>query len=133
MDLQDRMAAAQDRLEEWIANAVQEAQSEIFAGGDELEEEDVRRINQVDKALKERGDDGIWGSVDYKLYAAEGDDGEERVAIDTFGVPLIPSDLEGLGVDISQDQRERYNEVLSEFGVTVSEKVESQFEEWRDG
>jgi hypothetical protein len=133
MDLQDRMAAAQDRLEEWIANAVQEAQSEIFAGGDELEEEDVRRINRVDKALKERGDDGIWGSVDYKLYAAEGDDGEERVAIDTFGVPLIPSDVDELGVDISQEQRERYNEVLSEFGVTVSEKVESQFEEWRDG
>lgn len=132
MDLQDRMAAAQDRLEEWIANAVQEAQSEIFAGGDELEEEDVRRINRVDEALKERGDDGIWGSVDYKLYAAEGDDGEERVAIDTFGVPLIPSDVDELGVDISEEQRERYNEVLSEFGVTVSEKVESQFEEWRD-
>lgn len=127
MDIHRRMEDAEDRLEEWIRNAVQEARDEVFRDG-RLDEDDLRRINEVDEKLKQTEDGGLWGSVQYRIYTEEDEDGNEVVSIDTFGVPSIPPDLE---VDIDEETRERYNDVLSDYGVKVSERVEEQFEEWR--
>jgi hypothetical protein len=127
MDIHRRMEDAEDRLEEWIRNAVQEARDEVFRDG-RLDEDDLRRINEVDETLKQTEDGGLWGSVQYRIYTEEDEDGNEVVSIDTFGVPSIPPDLE---VDIDEETRERYNDVLSDYGVKVSERVEEQFEEWR--
>lgn len=124
-----RMREAQNLLEQWIKNAVREAQEEVFGEDPRLEEGDLRSINQVDEVLKERGEEGLWGSVHYRIYMEENEEGEEVVSIDTFGVPMIPSDLDS--VDVGEDDRRMYNDVLSDYGVKVSQKVESQFEEWR--
>jgi hypothetical protein len=128
MDIHRRMEDAEDRLEDWIRNAVEGAQGEVFEDG-RLDEDDLRRINEVDEALKERGDGGLWGSVQYRIYTEETEDGDEIVSIDTFGVPSIPSDIEA--VDMDEEEREMYNDVLSDYGVEVSERVEEQFEDWR--
>ena len=127
MDIHRRMEDAEDRLEEWIKNAVEDAQEEILKGGD-LGEDDLRKINEVDEALKDRGDSGLWGSVRYRIYTEENEEGDEVVSIDTFGVPSIPPDLD---VEIDEETRDRYNDVLSDYGVEVSERVEEQFEDWR--
>lgn len=124
-----RMREARNLLERWIKNAVREAQQEVFGEDPRLEEEDLRKINSVDEALKERGEEGLWGSVHYRIYTEENEDGEEVVSIDTFGVPMIPADLDS--VDVGEDDRRTYNDVLSDYGVKVSQKVERQFEEWR--
>jgi hypothetical protein len=130
MDIHQRMEDAEDRLEDWIKNAVEEAQQEVFGDAAGIDEGDLRTINEANEALKERGDDGLWGSVHYRIYTEENDDGEEIVSIDTFGVPSIPADLDA--VDVDEGTREQYNDVLSDYGVKVSQKVEQQFEEWRE-
>jgi hypothetical protein len=127
MEIHRRMEDAEDRLEEWIRNAVQEARDEVFGDG-RLDEDDLRRINEVDERLKQTEDGGLWGSVQYRIYTEEDQEGNEIVSIDTFGVPSIPPDLE---VDIDEETRQRYNDVLSDYGVEVSDRVEEQFEEWR--
>ena len=126
-----RMQEAEDLLEEWISNAVEEAQKEVFGEDSRLDSQDLRRINKVDKALRERDSDGggLWGSVHYRIYTKETEDGDEVVSIDTFGVPMIPSDLDSLEVD--ESERRTYNDVLSDYGVKVSQKVEEQFKDWR--
>lgn len=124
-----RMREAEDLLEDWIKNAVREAQKEVFGEDPRLEKDDLRRINNVDEALKERGEDGLWGSVHYRIYTEENDAGEEVVSIDTFGVPMIPANLDA--VDVDEDDRRKYNDALSDYGVKVSQKVEHQFEEWK--
>jgi hypothetical protein len=121
------MEDAEDELEGWIRNAVEEAQEEVF-GDDDLGDGDLRMINQADESLKDRGDGGLWGSVRYRIYTEETEDGDEVVSIDTFGVPTIPPDLD---VGIDEETRERYNDMLSDYGVEVSERVEEQFEDWR--
>jgi len=126
-----RMREAENLLEQWIKKAVREAQEEVFSEDPRLEEGDLRKINRVDEVLKERGEEGLWGSVHYRIYTEENEEGEEIVSIDTFGVPMIPADLEG--VDVDEDDRRMYNDILSDYGVKVSQKVESQFEEWRSG
>lgn len=130
MDIHQRMEDAEDRLEDWIKNAVEEAQQEVFGDAAGIDEGDLRTINEANEALKERGDDGLWGSVHYRIYTEENDEGEEIVSIDTFGVPSIPADLDAVEVD--EGTREQYNDVLSDYGVKVSQKVEQQFEEWRE-
>lgn len=130
MDIHQRMEDAEDRLEDWIKNAVEEAQQEVFGDAAGIDEGDLRTINEANEALKERGDDGLWGSVHYRIYTEENDEGEEIVSIDTFGVPSIPADLDA--VDVDEGTREQYNDVLSDYGVKVSQKVEQQFEEWRE-
>lgn len=125
------MREAEDLLEEWISRAVKEAQKEVFGEGSRLSKEDLRRINDVDQALRENGDSdgGLWDSVHYRIYTEENDDGEEVVSIDTFGVPMIPADFER--IDLGERERRMYNDVLSDYGVKVSQKVEEQFKEWR--
>ena len=124
-----RMQEAEDLLESWIQNAVKEAQEEVFVEDPRLEREDMRKINKVNDALKQQGEEGLWGSVHYRIYTEEDDDGDEVVSIDTFGVPMIPSDVEG--VDIDESDRRTYNDILSDYGVKVSQKVEKQFEDWQ--
>lgn len=126
-----RMREAESLLEKWIKNAVREAQEEVFGEDPRLEEGDLRKINSVDEVLKERGEEGLWGSVHYRIYTEENEEGEEIVSIDTFGVPMIPSDLDS--VDVGEEDRRMYNDVLSDYGVKVSQKVEEQFGEWRSG
>jgi len=122
------MEDAEDRLEGWIRSAVEEAQNKVFGDG-RLDEGDLRRINEVDEALKNRREGGLWGTVQYRIYAEETDDGDEVVSIDTFGVPSIPPDIEA--VEMDEERREMYNDVLSDYGVEVSEGVERRFEDWR--
>lgn len=130
MEVEQQMKEAQDNLEDWVRRAVQVTQKELFKGDNaRLDSDDVQKINKIDQALKKNGRQGIWGSVQYSLYTEETEDGEQ-VRIDTFGVPLIPSDLDGISVDVTEKERERYNNVLSEYGVKVSERIEKQFEEW---
>ena len=124
-----RMREAENLLEQWIKKAVSEAQEEVFGEDPRLQKEDLRRINEVDQALKERGEEGLWGSVHYRIYTQENEEGEEVVSIDTFGVPMIPADLGA--VEVGEDDRKLYNDVLSDYGVKVSQRVEDQFEEWR--
>ncbi len=128
MDIHERMEDAEDRLEGWIKNAVEEAQREVFGEEKRIDDGDLQTINEVDEALKKRGDDGLWGSVHYRIYTEENDEGDEIVSIDTFGVPMIPPDVD---VEMEKDRRETYNDILSDYGVAVSQKVEEQFEEWR--
>jgi hypothetical protein len=124
------MEEAEKRLEGWIRHAVEEAQDEVFGAASDgrLDDSDLRTVNEADEALKERGEGGLWGSVRYRLYVEEGDGGD-RVALDTFGVPNIPPDLEDVAID--EEERRRYNDALSDYGVVVSRKVEEQFEDWR--
>jgi len=123
------MQEAESLLEDWIENAVKEAQQEVFGEDPRLENEDLRRINEVNETLKQNGEEGLWGSVHYRIYTEEDEEGDERVSIDTFGVPMIPAEVGE--VDIEEDDRRTYNDILSDYGVKVSEKVEAQFEEWR--
>ncbi|MFW5928901.1 MAG: DUF7539 family protein [Halobacteriota archaeon] len=125
MAVEERVSEAEDELEGWIKDAVEEAQREVFGGDSTLTDDDLRKINELHREMRERGEDGIWGNVEYQIYRSE-DDGEEVVALDTFGVPRIPEDA-----DVPEDDRERYNTVLSEYGVELSQRVERQFEEWR--
>gem|GEM_PF-2342163 len=129
MQPDQRMQEAENLLEDWIRNAVKEAQREVFGEDPRLEEDDMHRINKVNEALKQQGEEGLWGSVHYRIYTEEKEDGEEEVSIDTFGVPMIPAEVEGIEVD--EDDRRTYNDVLSDYGVKVSQKVEEQFDEWR--
>lgn len=124
-----KMQEAETLLEDWIRKAVKEAQQEVFGEDPRLEQEDMRRINRVNEALKQQGGDGLWGSVHYRIYTEENEDSEEEVSIDTFGVPMIPADIEG--IDVDEDDRRTYNDILSDYGVKVSQKVEEQFEEWK--
>jgi len=126
-EVRGRMGEAEDRLPDWISNAVEEAQEQVF-DGEKLDEGDLREINEIDERLKRNGHGGLWGTVRYRIYTEEGDDGDV-VAIDTFGVPTIPPDAD---VGIDEETRQRYNDALTEYGVVVSERVEEQFEEWRD-
>jgi len=128
MDIHERMEDAEDRLEDWIKSAVKDAQREVFAEEKRIDDNDLQTINKVDETLKQRGDDGLWGSVHYRIYTEENDEGDEIVSIDTFGVPMIPPDID---VEMEEDRREAYNDILSDYGVAVSQKVEEQFEEWR--
>jgi hypothetical protein len=129
MQPDQKMQEAENLLEDWIRNAVKEAQREVFGEDPRLEEDDMRRINKVNEALKQQGEEGLWGSVHYRIYTEEKEDGEEEVSIDTFGVPMIPAEVEG--IDVDEDDRRTYNDVLSDYGVKVSQKVEEQFDEWR--
>ena len=129
MQPDQRMQEAENLLEDWIRNAVKEAQKEVFGEDPRLEEDDMRRINKLNESLKQQGEEGLWGSVHYRIYTEEKEDGEEEVSIDTFGVPMIPAEVEGIEVD--EDDRRTYNDVLSDYGVKVSQKVEEQFDEWR--
>jgi hypothetical protein len=123
------MQEAEELLETWIERAVKEAQQEVFGEDPRLEKEDMHKINEINEVLKKEGEEGLWGSVHYRIYTEEKENGDEVVSIDTFGVPMIPGDLEGVHVD--EDERKTYNDVLSDYGVKVSQKVEEQFEEWR--
>ena len=129
MQPDQRMQEAENLLEDWIRNAVKEAQKEVFGEDPRLEEDDMRRINKLNESLKQQGEEGLWGSVHYRIYTEEKEDGEEEVSIDTFGVPMIPAEVEGIEVD--EDDRRTYNDVLSDYGVKVSQKVEEQFDDWR--
>jgi len=129
MQPDQKMQEAESLLEDWIENAVKEAQQEVFGEDPRLENEDLRRINEVNETLKQNGEEGLWGSVHYRIYTEEDEEGDERVSIDTFGVPMIPAEVGE--VDIEEDDRRTYNDILSDYGVKVSEKVEAQFEEWR--
>ena len=129
MQPDQRMQEAENLLEDWIRNAVKEAQKEVFGEDPRLEEDDMRRINKLNESLKQQGEEGLWGSVHYRIYTEEKEDGEEEVSIDTFGVPMIPAEVEG--IDVDEDDRRTYNDVLSDYGVKVSQKVEEQFDEWR--
>jgi hypothetical protein len=129
MQPDQKMQEAENLLEDWIRNAVKEAQREVFGEDPRLEEDDMRRINKVNEALKQQGEEGLWGSVHYRIYTEEKEDGEEEVSIDTFGVPMIPAEVEG--IDVDEDDRRTYNDVLSDYGVKVSQKVEEQFDDWR--
>ena len=129
MQPDQKMQEAENLLEDWIRNAVKEAQREVFGEDPRLEEDDMHRINKVNEALKQQGEEGLWGSVHYRIYTEEKEDGEEEVSIDTFGVPMIPAEVEGIEVD--EDDRRTYNDVLSDYGVKVSQKVEEQFDDWR--
>jgi len=126
METRQRMEEAQDNLEEWIKKAVQQAQQDVFAEDERLDDEDLKRMKQVDKKMKERGDEGLWSSVNYNIYIAEDEDGGETVELETFGVPHIPEDL-----DIDDEKRQLYNDVLSDYGVALSEYVEKQFQAWK--
>lgn len=129
MQPDQKMEEAETLLEDWIKKAVKEAQQEVFGEDPRLEQEDMRRMNEVNEALKKQGEEGLWGSVHYRIYTEENEDGEEVVSIDTFGVPMIPADIEGINVD--EDDRRTYNDILSDYGVKVSRKVEEQFEDWK--
>lgn len=126
METQQRMEEAQKNLEDWIRNAVREAQKEVFEQEDKLEEKDLKRMKKVDQQLKESGGEGLWGSVNYNLYIAD-EEGTETVELETFGVPHIPEEI-----DIGDDKRQLYNDVLSDYGVALSQKVEQQFQEWKE-
>lgn len=129
MQPDQKMQEAESLLEDWIRKAVKEAQQEVFGEDPRLEQEDMRRINEVNEALKKQGEEGLWGSVHYRIYTEENEDGVDEVSIDTFGVPMIPVDIEG--IDVDEDDRRTYNDILSDYGVKVSQKVEEQFEEWK--
>jgi len=129
MQPDQKMQEAETLLENWIKRAVKEAQREVFGEDPHLEQEDMQRINEVNEALKRRGEEGLWGSVHYRIYTEENEGGKEEVSIDTFGVPMIPADIEGVGVD--ESDRRTYNDILSDYGVKVSQKVEEQFKEWK--
>jgi hypothetical protein len=129
MQPDQKMQEAENLLEDWIRNAVKEAQREVFGEDPRLEEDDMRRINKVNEALKQQGEEGLWGSVHYRIYTEKKEDGEEEVSIDTFGVPMIPAEVEG--IDVDEDDRRTYNDILSDYGVKVSQKVEEQFDDWR--
>jgi hypothetical protein len=129
MQPDQKMQEAETLLEDWIKVAVKEAQQEVFGEDPRLEQRDMRRINEVNEALKKQGEEGLWGSVHYRIYTEENEDGVDEVSIDTFGVPMIPADIEG--IDVEEDDRRTYNDILSDYGVKVSQKVEEQFEEWK--
>lgn len=129
MEPGQRMREAENLLEDWIKNAVKEAQEEVIGEDPRIENDDLRRINAVNEAMKDGGGDGLWGSVHYRIYTEENDEGEEVVSIDTFGVPMIPANFDA--VDVDESDRRTYNDVLSDYGVKVSQKVEEQFKEWR--
>ncbi|MDY7082438.1 MAG: hypothetical protein SXQ77_08570 [Halobacteria archaeon] len=133
MDVEERISEAEDNLEDWIRNAVNKTQEEMFKGDSaQLEKEEIMAINKIDKALKKEGRQGIWGSVQYSVYTEEDEDGDPTLKLDTFGVPIIPSDLSDVSVSIDEERRERFNNVLSEYGVKVSERIQEQFDEWVD-
>lgn len=127
METRQRMEEAQDNLEEWIKKAVQQAQQDVFAEDERLDDSDLKNMKQVDKKLKEKGEDGLWGSVNYNIYIAEDEEGEDTVELETFGVPHIPEEI-----DIGDDKRQLYNDVLSDYGVALSEYVEKQFRTWKE-
>lgn len=129
MQPDQKMQEAETLLEDWIKVAVKEAQQEVFGEDPRLEQRDMRRINEVNEALKKQGEEGLWGSVHYRIYTEENEDGVDEVSIDTFGVPMIPADIEG--IDVEEDDRRTYNDILSDYGVKVSQKVEEQFEDWK--
>ena len=127
MSLDDRVEAAEDELEHWIRNAVEEAQSEVFEGEDSvLDDDELRELARIDERMKQSGEGSLWADVEYQIHRAESEDGDS-VALDTFGVPRVPED-----VDVDDDLRKRLNDALSEYGVELSERVESQFESWLD-
>ncbi len=122
------MREAEDLLDDWIRNAVRTAQEEVVREDPRLADDDLSKINEINQTLKERGDGSIWGSVRYRLYTEETENGEEVVSIDTFGVPMIPPDID---VELDERTLRVYNDVLSDYGVRVSEEVEEQFHDWR--
>lgn len=125
MSLDDRVEAAENKLEDWIRNAVEEAQKEVFKGdGAVLDESELRELARIDEEMKESGEGSLWGDVEYQIHRS--DDGDS-VALDTFGVPRVPED-----VDVDDDLRRRLNDALSEYGVELSRRVEQQFESWLD-
>lgn len=128
MELEEQINEAQKKLPEWMKKAVNEAQREMFAGDNaRLEKEEIQKINQIHQELKEAGEEGIWGGVEYQINR-KGDE----VVLDTFGAPLIPSDLSNISIDLEEDTRQRFNNALSEYGVRMGQKVEEQFEEWKE-
>lgn len=125
MSLDERVEEAEDKLEDWIRSAVEEAQQEVFQGEDAvLDDDELRELTRIDEEMKRSGEGSLWGDVEYQIHRS--DDGES-VALDTFGVPRVPED-----VDVDDALRERLNDALSDYGVELSERVESQFESWLD-
>lgn len=126
MSVSERLEMAREKLDIWVEEAVRETEKEMFEDGSRLEYSDLREIHKVDKELRENGRKGVWGDVEYKISRGE----DDELQIDTYGVPVIPKDLEGLSVDLSEKTRKRYNNVLSEYGMGVSERVEQKFKNW---
>lgn len=127
MSVDERVEAAEGKLEDWIRNAVEEAQEEVFQGENAvLDEDELEQLARIDEQMKQSGEGSLWDGVEYQIHRVEDEEGES-VALDTFGVPRLPED-----VDVDDRLRRRLNDALSEYGVELSERVESQFESWLD-
>lgn len=128
MSAEEMLERARDKLDEWVDAAVRETEKEMFLGDSpRLEYEELRKIHRIDRDLRESGRRGVWADVEYQLSRDE----DDELQLETYGVPVIPKDLEGVSVEIDEKTRKRYNNVLSEYGIEVSEKVEQKFEKWR--
>lgn len=126
MSVEERVNEAEERLEDWIRNAVEETQQELFEGSDAiLDDEELKELSRIDQKMKESGEGSLWADVEYQIYRSTDEGDGDSVALDTFGVPRLPDD-----VDVDDDLRETLNEALSEYGVELSNRVERQFESW---
>ncbi|MDY7082661.1 MAG: hypothetical protein SXQ77_09710 [Halobacteria archaeon] len=132
MSVEEQIERVEEKLDEWVKKAVGEVEREMFEGEQSpLSYDELRRIHQIDIELKENGRKGIWGDVEYDIEKETGLNGTETVELHTFGVPVIPADLEEISVELDEKKRKRYNNILSEYGVEVSNRVEEMFEDWK--
>lgn len=127
MSVEERFERAREKLDEWVDAAVRETEKEMFVGDDaRLGYEELQKIHRIDQDLRESDRRGVWADVEYRLSRDE----DDELQIETYGVPVIPKDLGGVSVEVDEKTRKRYNNVLSEYGIQVSEKVEQKFERW---
>lgn len=125
--MEERLERAREKLDEWVDRSVRETEKEMFVGDDtRLSYEELRKIHRIDTELREGERKGVWADVEYRLSRDE----DDELQIETYGVPVIPKDLEGVSEEIDEKTRKRYNNVLSEYGIEVSEKVEQKFRRW---
>ncbi len=129
VDKEDREAIkkeAQDKVDEWLEEAVRETEKEMFLSGDpEIDFNQIKQIHEIDMEIRRNGGGGLWEDVNFEVHE-ENDD----LTIESFGVPLIPQDIPGGSMEIDEATRREYNDVLSDFGVEVSYKMDEKLQTW---
>ncbi|QZP36688.1 DUF7539 family protein [Halobaculum magnesiiphilum] len=128
------VSEVRSQLDGWTDRARVEAYAELFEGDDPiLSEEELRLLHAVDSRLELHGGDGVWGTDQYGIHAADGGRSTDALSVVCVYHPQVTSDsvLRGLD-DLDDETEERINAALWTYAERVTEHIEDALDEYLD-
>ena len=120
----EQVQRARERLDDWIADARNQAYADLFEGESAvLTESELRLLDAIDSDLTRRDGSGLWGADEYGIVVAGSLAVDEPQVVCTYH-PVIP--YEGFRSDESLrgSTREEFNDVLWDYCERVTAIVQ---------